>query len=201
MRKGLSPSSNGEWIPDLPVLRHQRLFGAAVVALILSLVGGCLAPLGIVAGDAGEAAGPKNAWKLYQGAWFSIAYPGDFEPRPSLAADEGDSFDSAFFVATDGKVSFYVLSPQWRRAADDIVLLPARESRLEQYERMQEGFLMRASLFAARDGSYERLVESYVSTDQTVSWTFQFRYPGEHERKKYLPLYERFKASLKQFSD
>lgn len=190
----------GRWIPDLPVRIHRFVVKMSLLALAFSPTSGCSVPPQIAGNGVDNSAAP-DVWNHFQGAWFTIGYPSNFHPRPSLAAGKEGSFDSAFFIAEGDDASFYVLSPQWRRSADDIALRSDQEIRLEQTERVQEGFLKRSTLIGARDGSYERLIESYVSPDQTVSWTFQFRYAGDREKIRYLPLYKRFKASLKQFTD
>ena len=170
-------------------------------ALTLFLAIGCDAPTGS-ASDSSDGQGTrKNEWGRYQGAWFSIKYPRDFIARPSLAAEEDGSFDSVFFSARDEGASFYVLSPQWRRVASDVAFKPTQESRLEFTEQTDDGMIKRSTLIRARDGSYERLIESFVSPDQTVSWTFQFIYRNENLKEQYAPLYDRFKASLQQFAD
>ena len=110
-------------------------------------------------------------------------------------------YDSAFFSTKDDGVSFYVLSPQWRRAASDAVFKNTQELRVDLQEQNDEGLMKNSALIRAKDESYERLIETFASPDQTVSWTFQFIYRNEELKEQYAPLYDRFKASLQQFTD
>jgi hypothetical protein len=170
-------------------------------ALTLFLTTGCAAPIESARDSSGGQGARENEWGSYQGAWFSIEYPRDLVARPSLAAEEHGSFDSVFFSTGDDGVSFYVLSPQWRRAASDAAFKPAQESRIEFTEQADDGLIKSSTLIRARDGSYERLIESFVSSDQTVNWIFQFIYSDDELKKQYAPLYKRFKTSLQQFAD
>jgi hypothetical protein len=170
-------------------------------ALILFLTIGCDAPVEPASNLGSGQSTREIEWSLFEGAWFSIEYPRDFVVKPSLAAEEDGSFDSVFFSTSDESVSFYVLSPQWRRVASDAAINPAQESRIEFSEQADNGLIRSSTLFRARNGSYERLIESFVSPDQTVSWTFQFIYSNEELKEQYAPLYDRFKASLQQLTD
>lgn len=147
------------------------------------------------------AASNEETWPRYQGAWFEIDYPPDFQAQPSLRADGAELFDSVFFAAPGGRVSFYVLSPQWRRPAEDVRVLPDQEEVVEEGTVARSDYPGHFRLISARDGSYRRLLETYVSHDQSVSWTFQYRYADAHERDLHEPDYRRFKSSLVQFAD
>ncbi|MCP4287816.1 MAG: hypothetical protein GY792_25830 [Gammaproteobacteria bacterium] len=201
MRRLASPCLCGRWNSGLPDWSVQPLKAGSLFALILFLVIGCAAPIEPARDSKGGEGAQENEWRRYQGAWFSIEYPSDFIARPSLAAKEDGLFDSVFFSARGDEVSFYVLSPQWRREARDAEFKPAQESRLEFTEQTDDGLIKRSTLIRARDGSYERLIESFISLDQTVNWTFQFIYRDEKLKKRYVQLYDRFKASLQQFAD
>jgi hypothetical protein len=173
----------------------------SLLLLTLFLTIGCDAPAEPASNLGGGQSTWEIEWSLFEGAWFSIEYPGDFVVKPSLAANEDDQYDSVFFSTKDDGVSFYVLSPQWRRAASDAVFKTAQESRVESSEQVDEGLMKNSTLILARDGSYERLIETFASPDQTVSWTFQFIYRNKELKEQYAPLYDRFKASLQQFTD
>ncbi len=179
----------------------RRLKTVSLILLTLFFTFGCAAKIEPAIVRGGEQAVARDEWRRYQGAWFSIDYPDGFIAKPSLAAELEGSFDSVFFSAREDGVSFYVLSPQWRRAAPEIVFKPAQEIQLDFTEQTDEGLIKRSTLIRARDGLYERLIESFVSPDQTVGWTFQFIYSSQRMKTKYAPLYNRFKASLEQFAD
>jgi hypothetical protein len=54
------------------------------------------------------------SYKKYKGAWFEIEYPDAFTVEPSLKSSTNvEGFDSALFTSPDGKVQFYIFSPQW----------------------------------------------------------------------------------------
>jgi hypothetical protein len=56
-----------------------------------------------------------GVYKLYKGAWFDIMYPAGFTVRPSIkSSTSAEGYDSVFFASPDGKVEFYISSPQWR---------------------------------------------------------------------------------------
>ncbi len=179
----------------------QPLKTGALFLLTLFFIFGCAATIEPAVESGSSQRMAEGEWRRYQGAWFNIDYPDGFIAKPSLAAEQEGSFDSVFFSAREDGVSFYVLSPQWRRAAPEIVFKPAQEILLDFTEQTDEGLIKRSTLIRARDGSYERLIESFVSPDQTVGWTFQFIYSSQRMKAQYAPLYNRFKASLEQFAD
>jgi hypothetical protein len=113
---------------------------------------------------------------------------------------EGE-YDSVFFSAPDNSVSFYVLSPQWRRTAKDIALQSSSERLKDETEQLIDGMTYMTRSIYAIDGAYQRRVESYTSLDQTASWTFQFYYKNSIVRKHYEKQYQQFKASLDQYTD
>ncbi len=161
-------------------------------------VAGCLAT---VPGPDGAAVVTSGDWPVFEGAWFSIAYPPEFAPRPVLAGSDGRGWDSVAFDAPGGEASFYVLSPQWRRDDPALALDPGTEVLVAE-RRSGEGELTRLERhMAARDGSVRRTVETYVSVDGTVSWSFQLMSRDAAASRAYLPAFRRFKASLTQFAD
>jgi hypothetical protein len=142
------------------------------------------------------------SWSTYEGAWFVIRYPASFKPRPSMSArDGGGGYDSVFFDSTDGRASFYVLAPQWRRQADDIAIDANAEALASEVEDVVSGMRRQTRLIKAVDGSYQRRVETYAAPDLTTRWTFQFRFADNNARNAYKSLYLHFRESLEQFSD
>ena len=109
--------------------------------------------------------------------------------------------DSVFFVSPSKRVSFYVLSPQWRRAASDIALDPEREAVVSKSQQIKDGVAVTTHVIRALDDSHERLIETFVSKDQTVGWTFQLFYLFESAKSSYRDQYELFKMSLRQYVD
>ena len=125
----------------------------------------------------------------------------DLLPKPSLAAELEGSFDSVFFFCQGGWGIVLRSFTAVARAAPEIAFKPAQEIQFDFTEQTDEGLIKRSTLIRARDGSYERLIESFVSPDQTVGWTFPVYLQQPTDEAKYAPLYNRFKASLEQFAD
>lgn len=154
-----------------------------------------------VAGAAAEVRPTDEQWTTYNGGWFTIEYPSSFDVVPSLESDESGVFDSVFFRSQDGRASFYVISPQWGRAAVDIALAPELETELHRHERSESDQRRVEKAIRANDGSYTREVEEFFEQDGTVYWAFEFRYADEPTRQQYEAGYQRFKMSLDQYSD
>ena len=180
-------------------VRLANTFLCSIAAIFVFAA--CDTPAVPAKGVQSAAVSDQEAWRSYQGAWFSVDYPPDFQALPSLRAEGMELFDSVFFAAPDGGVSFYVLSPQWRREAEDIRLRPDHEEVVEEGAVAGGEYPGKFSLISARDKSYLRLIETYVSHDQSVSWTFQYRYADAHGRDLHEPDYRRCKSSLVQFTD
>ncbi len=143
----------------------------------------------------------EAAVPAYEGAWFSITPPPGFTARPSLPSDTAEGYDSAFFDSPDGRVVFYVCSPQWGRDATDVALDPARESLLAERATEAGGENFERLEITALDGTYARLVEVVFSPATAAQWTFGFQYADESAYEEYLDLYETFRASLEQYAD
>lgn len=170
------------------------------VILMMSFTSGCINTLTTEETEYKQYT--TQAWLEYDGAWFKIEYPSHFNVQPSLIENsEQTLYDSVFFIAPDKKVSFYVLSPQWRREATDIALRPKLEVLASKSQKNEGDFIQTTRVIQPRDGSYERQVESFVSKDQTSSWAFQFLYSDQETKSNYQGMYERFKASLQQYGD
>ncbi len=152
-------------------------------------------------GDTAESPGAATEWAVYEGAWFTIQYPATFTVVPSLASDDDEGYDSVFFNAPGDRAGFYVLSPQWGRAATDIALQPSLEDQVSEVEKNAEGRRTRTRTIRARDKSYERQVEEHREQGGTVFWVFQFRYANDEVRQELAGDYRRFRDSLKQYAD
>lgn len=162
--------------------------GILVLFLIPSLI--CVALAG----------GPT--WPEYRGAWFSIEYPPEFRPHPSLpSTTTTHGYDSAFFRSPDGAVQFYVYSPQWGGEATDVDLDPARETLVSEKTTDSGATRTTWRTFAAKNRKYTR---SLVHTRKASSGTdlvFGIQYRDQSAYKTYRDAYLRFKGSLRQYAD
>lgn len=150
---------------------------------------------------AGAEASEELAWPTYAGAWFEVDYPPGFRVRPSLPSTTAEGYDSVFFESPDGRVSFYVCSPQWSREPSDIEPAEASETVVAAEEEGIPAGTIRRYAIAALDGSYLREYEERELFEGSVRWAVGFRYPDPRTREEYGHSYERFKESLRQFSD
>jgi hypothetical protein len=141
-------------------------------------------------------------WPVFEGAWFTVAYPPSFTPRPSLPSpSRGEGYDSVRFVGPDGAVAFYVFAPQWGGDPVDIRPLEGKE-RLAEESRTEKG------LVVVRWYRYERLdkawFRSYQDKTDSLSNTrvvIGMEYRGREEYSMWRGDYERFKQSLVQYAD
>lgn len=146
---------------------------------------------------------PATKWKSYTGAWFKISYPPGFRVRPSLKSLTTDGYDSAFFKSPDGKVEFYIFSPQWNGEPKDIVLLPKTERIISTKTRIVDNEISHRTVIwttiKAKNGSYQRSLEDTV--DETARWVFGIKYTDANALKRYANMYRKFKESLVQYAD
>lgn len=183
--------------------RHIRIPRFLIATAAVILLSGCRTEATPdQAGDSELSTDEQVTWEVFSGAWFEIDHPPDFEVRPSLATTAGsDEFDSVFFHSPDGRVSFYVCSPQWGREASDF--RPVREAeRLisTEQQKLPDG-TRTVFKIAAEDGSYERIYEETVQHEGSVRWGTGIQYRDAEALEDYGDRYIRFKESLEQFSD
>ena len=148
-----------------------------------------------------EAPPVAQSTEVFQGAWFEVSYPASFEPRPSLESSSAEGYDSAFFDAPGGEVSFYVYAPQWGGEATDIALDPATEELVDSTTSTAGPLTTTYTTIAARDGAWTR---SYVTTFDDrgpTQWTIGWRYASEQVRDRYEAAFTAFKESLQQFTN
>ncbi|MFZ5629989.1 MAG: hypothetical protein ACOY5B_12725 [Spirochaetota bacterium] len=154
----------------------------------------CIAGVAVLAQD--------NAYRKYRGAWFEIQYPASFRVIPSLQSrGMPDEFDSVFFESPDRSVRFYIFSPQWAGETPDIALKDTQETYQLDKKESKDGF--RKVWYTIRPKKTGR-TRSYVETtndDGTIRWVLGIEYADRKAYEKHLPLYNRFKTSLRQFSD
>jgi hypothetical protein len=97
----------------------------------------------------------SQASRIYQGAWFEITYPASFQARPSLRSSSAQGYDSAFFLAPDATVEFYVFSPQWNGEPTDIAPDAFNEVIVSQTTQRSGSKIIRRVTVKARDGRTE----------------------------------------------
>lgn len=149
-------------------------------------------------------AAEKNdaGFKLYKGAWFDIMYPSGFTVRPSIkSSTSAEGYDSAFFVSPDGKVEFYISSPQWRGSNDDIAIDEKTEKKVEEEVQKNKGRKVTFYTISAKNGSYTRTYQHTTENDGTVEWVIGIKYAGQKDYDRYKNAYLKFKGSLKQYAD
>jgi hypothetical protein len=149
------------------------------------------------------AAKPVPKWKSYTGAWFKISYPPGFKVCPSLKSLTTDGYDSAFFKSPDGKVEFYIFSPQWNGEPNDIALNSKTEkiitTKTSEVDNDMDHRKVIWTTIKAKDGSYQRSLED--TADETARWVFGIKYVDAKALKSYADMYRKFKKSLVQYAD
>ncbi len=154
----------------------------------------CLAGVALFAQD--------NSYKKYQGAWFEVSYPHNFRVIPSLESPGvPGKYDSAFFESPDKKVRFYIFSPQWGGDTPDIALKEAQETYHLDKKESKGGFhKVWYTIRPKKDGRTRSYLET-TNEEGTTRWVIGIEYSDRSAYKAYLPKYEKFKASLRQFAD
>jgi len=137
----------------------------------------------------------------FRGAWFSISYPPGFIVRPSMksATTGGKGFDSAFFVSPDGKVEFYIYSPQWSGEPTDVALKPNTEKLISTKTVKTNDKTTIWSTISAKNGSYTRSLLDIK--DSSTRRVFGIKYADPKTLAKYKKHYQKFKESLVQYAD
>ncbi|HBC75906.1 MAG TPA: hypothetical protein DC017_13860 [Candidatus Wallbacteria bacterium] len=168
------------------------------VSLCLFLYSVCCMASG-VAHAAGKDGG---GYKLYKGAWFDIMYPAGFTVRPSIkSSTSAEGYDSVFFVSPDGKVEFYISSPQWRGSNGDIAIDEKTEKKVDEEVQKNKGRKVTYFTIAAKNGSYTRTYQHTTENDGTAEWVIGIKYAGQKDYDRYKSDYLKFKGSLKQYAD
>ena len=143
-----------------------------------------------------------SQYMTYKGAWFTIDYPKSFKVNPSISYDD-TSYDSIFFSSLDNEVTFYVCSPLWNIACDDIKLDTLLETKgvVKTIKNTKSGLSNTVHFYTitAKDGSYLRSYQE--SVQESTRWIIGIKYKNENALKKYRMQYLHFKNSLLQFSD
>jgi len=159
------------------------------------------AAAGLLALGLAATAAPAQERRTFEGAWFSIDYPAEFEVRPSLESTTADGYDSARFVAPDGSVAFYVHAPQWGGIPADIALDPATETVAGERVAEDGPLTRRWVTYTARDGSYARSYLTVTDHRGPTSYTIGLRYTSGAALEAYRDAYAAFRQSLEQYAD
>ena len=146
-------------------------------------------------------AAAEAATRVFEGAWFQVAYPADFAVVPSLPSTTADGFDSAFFKSPDGAVEFYVFAPQWGGEPGDIALDPGREEVVGERIVQRGGRTLTWRTIAARDGSYERAYQITRDPAGPSLSVVGIKYRDAAALSAYRAAYASFKESLEMWAD
>jgi hypothetical protein len=142
-----------------------------------------------------------EAWATYKGAWFSIEYPEGFMVVPRQDSQtKADGYDGVSFVSRDGRVEFYVFSPQWKSPCG---WADVQRGETEEDRTVEEKGDVRVEQVTVRGphGDYFRSWADVTNAAQNARHVFGFRYRNAAAYADFKPLYLRFKASLQQFAD
>jgi hypothetical protein len=154
----------------------------------------------LVAGGIGSAAS-EGATRVFEGAWFQVAYPADFVAVPSLPSATAEGYDSAFFKSPDGAVEFYVFAPQWGGQPEDIALDPGREELVAERTVEGRGRTVTWRTIASKDGSYERAYQITRDTAGPSLSAVGIKYRDPTALSAHRTAYARFKQSLELWAE
>lgn len=152
---------------------------------------------------------PKG-WKTYDGPWFSVFYPSKWKATPGKtpAGAGGGKSDAAFFTSPDGSVQFALYSPMWNGNPTDLNIDAKREKQVSRLvtksqskDKLKLEMQARWTTFRALNGSYTRSIVDVENKTLNVRHVFGFRYKNAATYRKFLPQFQKFKASLEQYSD
>jgi hypothetical protein len=152
--------------------------------------------------DTAPQSGPVQIqdWADYRGAWFDVKYPASFEPIPCERSTSADGYDGVAFASPDGKVEFYVFSPQWNGESDWIIQAD-EETVVDKSQETSGSRTATWVTLSGPGGKYERSYVDTVDSSQNTRLVFGFRYPDKATYQRWRPTYLKFKESLKQYAD
>ncbi|BCM91639.1 hypothetical protein IAD21_03514 [Abditibacteriota bacterium] len=178
----------------------RRFLVLAPLALLLAV------PLQV---QAATRRAPKG-WKTYDGPWFSVFYPASWKATAGKtpAGTGGGKSDAAMFTSPDGSAQFAIYSPMWNGDPTDLNIDPKREklvSRLVTKKKIKANggneMATRWQTFRALNGSYTRSIVDTENITLNARHVFGFRYKNAATYRKFLPQFQKFKASLEQYLD
>ncbi len=179
----------------------KRFLLLAPLALVLA------APLQVQAAPAPTPRHAPKGWKNYDGPWFAVFYPSSWKATAGRmpAATGGGKSDAAFFTSPDGSAQFAIYSPMWNGTPADLNIDPKREklaSRLVTKKKINgNNMTTRWQTFRALNGSYTRSIVDTENVTLNARHVFGFRYKNAATYRKFLPQFQKFKASLEQYLD
>ncbi len=145
---------------------------------------------------------PEVGTLTFEGMWFEVDYPADFEADGSLKSDDDpEKYDSATFTSPDGMVSFYVCSAQWYCTAEDIILDQIKETAVAEETSEGQNRTVKHFTIEAKDSSYTRSYQDVREQDGSIRWVIGVTYRDLASYRRYLDEYQAFKSSLRQFAD
>ncbi|HMV44586.1 MAG TPA: hypothetical protein PK079_24525 [Leptospiraceae bacterium] len=137
----------------------------------------------------------------YRGGWFEIQYPKDFSVKPSIESNLPDKYDSAFFISPDGKVKFYIYSPQWNGEATDIIRDSEIEIEKDARKNQKNGITTKWYTYEKKDGTGLRSYQEILDETGYTKYVIGIEYTDREIYKKYRDDFLKFKKTLKQFAD
>lgn len=137
----------------------------------------------------------------FEGAWFDIDYPSNFQVYPSLKSlTSVDGCESVRFKSPDETVEFYVFSPQWNGEPSDISL-KSNEKQISSDSKIPGRITHTWWTIAANDESYLRSYYQVTDNDLGTTYVIGIKYLNKDALAKYKEDYLLFKASLMQYAD
>lgn len=144
---------------------------------------------------------PRNSVKSekYEGAWFSIKYPADFQVEEREKSAGADRYDGVAFISPDKEAEFYVFSPQWA-GTSEWGKVAANEKISSSSSQKQNNKTIKRTTITSKDGSYDRAYQ-VIEDGPSIRYLFGFKYSGKEAYNLYKKEYQAFKNSLTQFAD
>lgn len=139
-------------------------------------------------------------YKKFTGAWFDIEYPANFLAKGFLSSESSTSVLEASFTSPDGKVEFYVFSPQWSGKPNNISLKQNEIQTSNTREQKKDVEIKRWTI-SAKDKSYNRSYEEVIDKVSHTNKIFGIKSLSKTDLKKYNEAYLHFKKSLVQYAD
>jgi len=158
-------------------------------------------------------AAPRHApkgWKTFDSPNFSVFYPAGWKVRGVGIKKFGapPDADSVGFTSPDGRAQFALYSPLWNGDPGLLSGNPKRENPvayLNRTSRSNDGAHSQIETvwktFRALDGTYTRSIVDVENKTLNTRRLFGFRYKDAATYHRFLPRFQRFKASLEQYSD
>lgn len=149
---------------------------------------------------AAQAADP--GWTLYKGAFFDIKYPSNFtvvKREPGNGTEPGQ-VDGASFKSPDGKVEFYVFSPQWSGTPTWYRKRPG-ESCVSYKQETKNAVVTTWVTYKGPGSMYLRSIVDVQDTKYNTRKIFGFQYRNQSAYQTYRARYLKFKGSLVQYAD